>query len=113
MIIIITVIGTQRNMPGIPHTDPHRPRESKITIGLRLSRLPISLGSIRLPMQNCTAVSTEIVTKKGPSVGNCISVSSDGNRVAMIEPIVGMKLSKKIKTAQKLAKSTPTSLSTM
>ena len=112
MIIIITVIGTQRNMPGIPHTEPHKPRESKITIGLRFRRFPISLGSIRLPMQNCTAVSTEIVTMKGPSVGNCTSVSSEGKRVAMIEPMVGMKLSKKIKTAQKLAKSTPTILST-
>jgi hypothetical protein len=112
MIIMITVIGTQRNIPGMPQTEPHNPRESKITIGLRLSRLPISLGSSRLPMQNCTAVSTEIVAMKGPNVGNCTSVSSEGNKVAMIEPMVGMKLSKKIKTAQKLAKSTPTTLST-
>ena len=67
MIIMITVIGTQRNMPGMPQTEPHNPRESKMTIGLRLSRLPISLGSSRLPMQNCTAVSTEIVTMKGPN----------------------------------------------
>ena len=108
MIMIMTVIGTHRNMPGIPQTEPHRPRESNMTIGLRLSLLPINFGSIRLPTQNCTPVSTNKVTIKGPSVSNCTSVSTEGKAVAMIEPIVGMKLSKKIRTAQKLAKSTPT-----
>ena len=48
----ITVIGTQRNIPGIPQTEPHKPRESNITIGLRFKRLPISRGSIKLPIQN-------------------------------------------------------------
>ena len=108
MIIIMTVIGTQRNMPGMPQIEPHRPRESRITIGLRLSLLPINLGSIRLPTQNCTPVRTNRVTMKGPSVSNCTSVSTEGKAVAIIEPIVGIKLSRKIKTAQKLAKSTPT-----
>ena len=109
---MITVIGTHKNIPGIPHSVPHRPKDNKMTIGLKLSLCPIKRGSSTLPMQNCKVVNTEMVITKGATVSNWMSVNTEGKRVAMIEPMVGMKFSKKIKTAQKLAKSTPTKEST-
>ena len=67
---IITVIGTQRNIPGMPQIVPHSPSESKITIGLRFKRLPIKRGSSKLPMQNWIAVSTEAVMINGLRLSN-------------------------------------------
>ena len=112
MITVITVIGTQRNIPGIPQIEPHRPSENNMTIGLRFRRLPINRGSIKLPMENWIHVRTDATMINGPRVSNCTKVKTDGNAVAMIDPMVGMKFRKKISTAQKLAKSTPTKFNT-
>ena len=51
-IIIITVIGTDRNIPSTPQIVPHKARENRITRGLRFNDLLMNRGSIMLPTMN-------------------------------------------------------------
>ena len=90
MITAITVMGTHRNMPGIPQSVPQSPSDKRITKGLRFSELPSKRGSRKLPIIIWVAVmppTTEII---GNGLSNWIKARTDGKAVASIEPIVGM-----------------------
>src|SRR3990167_3603069 len=52
MIFKMTMSGIHKNMPGIPQMVPQKARDSKMTMGLKLSRVPIHLGSRILPTAN-------------------------------------------------------------
>ena len=105
--MMMTVNGTHKNIPGIPHIEPHKANESSKTKGLKFKRLPMRRGSRILPTVNCNPVIAIATMKNGAHPSNCTSVKSAGNAVAIIEPMVGMKFRRNIKTAQKLAESTP------
>ena len=49
IILVITMMGTQRNMPTTPQMLPQRVRLMMMTRGLRLRDLPINFGSRMLP----------------------------------------------------------------
>lgn len=90
IITAITVIGTQRNIPGIPQREPQRPRDRRITRGLKLSELPSKRGSRKLPIIIWVAVMPPITVIIGNGLSNWIKARIDGNAVARIEPIVGI-----------------------
>ena len=90
IITAITVIGTQRNMPGIPHREPHRPSDRRITRGLKFSELPSKRGSRKPPIIIWVAVMPPITAIIGNGLSNWIRARTDGKAVARIEPIVGI-----------------------
>ena len=51
-IAMITIMGTQRNIPSTPQIAPQNAKDSKITIGLKFKLAPIHFGSIRFPTTN-------------------------------------------------------------
>ncbi|MNY53336.1 hypothetical protein D3C86_1890820 [compost metagenome] len=51
-ITMMTVIGTLRNMPGNPHTNPQKPRARITTSGLTFIVFPITFGSTIFPAMN-------------------------------------------------------------
>ena len=69
-IVRIAVIGTARNAPGTPHNSDHTARLTRMANGLRLSELPISQGSRKLPMPNCRAVSATSIVSTVPASWN-------------------------------------------
>ena len=75
----ITMIGTDRNMPGMPHNRPQKVSDRRIINELRLSDFPIRAGSTRFPMVNCTAPRPNAMKKNGVRVSNCTRVSKAGN----------------------------------
>ena len=50
IIIMITVIGTQRTIPIIPQIEPQKARDIIITKGLIFNESPINLGSKIFPI---------------------------------------------------------------
>ena len=107
MMLAITMIGTQRNIPAIPQMLPQKASEMIITKPLIFIDLPISFGSITFPIRNCVVIRREETIIKGDHESNCTIVSRQGSIVAVIDPMVGMKLSKKMSSDQNSAKSTP------
>ena len=106
-IMAMTMMGTQRIIPLTTQMEPHSVSERTIASGLRLSLLPMSLGSSMLPMRTWMAARPPAVRKKGTRLSNWTRARMAGKNVASIEPIVGMKLSTKIMMAQNSAKSSP------
>ena len=49
-ILMAAAIGTESNAPVIPHIQPKKTNDSKITTGLRLRLSPIIFGSSTLPI---------------------------------------------------------------
>ena len=99
--------GTQRNIPGMPQMAPHSTRLSMMTMGLILNEAPIIRGSRMLPMIICRVpmpATTSIGSTKSLDWARAMVA---GNRVATMEPMVGMKLSRKISRPQTPGKSTP------
>ena len=52
-IIINTVNGADRNMPGMPQIAPHMASDSNTTRADRLRDSPIMRGWMKLPIENC------------------------------------------------------------
>ena len=48
--IMITVMGTLKNIPVIPQITPQKERAIIVTKGLTFKELPMSFGSIMLPI---------------------------------------------------------------
>ena len=46
MMVMIDMIGTDNNIPGIPQMNPQKVNEITTTKGLRLRDLPVNFGSI-------------------------------------------------------------------
>ena len=89
-IMAITVMGTQRNIPGIPQIEPHTASETSVAKGLMLSEDPISIGSRKLPMKTWMTARLGVTMRKGTKVSNCTSASSAGKMMPSSEPMVGM-----------------------
>ena len=107
-IVVIINNGTQRNMPGTPQIAPQRARLKRMTTGLRFKDLPVIRGSMILPINTCRAVTPISTVKNKPKSSlDCAKAMSEGNIVATIDPIVGIKLSKKISRPQISAKLMP------
>ena len=103
------MIGTARNMPVIPQTAAQKASARMITKELKLRVRPMSSGSIALPPMNWTRPTLPIVKIISPHELNCTTAMSDGRMVARIEPTLGMKLRKTVRSAQVSANSSPTS----
>ena len=103
MMMMATVMGTLSSIPTMPHSMDHRMRLSTTTSGLILSVLPIRRGSMMLPTSSCTIVTPMTTTRKGVRLSNCTRASRAGRAVAVMEPIVGTKLNRKIRKDQNSA----------
>ena len=90
MIMAITVMGTQRNIPGIPQIEPHTASETRVAKGLMLSEDPIIIGSRKLPMKTWMTARLGVTMRKGTTVSNWTSARSAGKRMPSSEPMVGM-----------------------
>ena len=75
IIAVITMMGTERNMPGIPQIMPQKVSDRTIMNELRFSDLPMKAGSITLPTINWTVPRPTVIRRKGVSVSNCTRVS--------------------------------------
>lgn len=105
-IFAITVSGIERNIPTVPRTQPQKTSESKTTSGERPTPFPINLGSIIFPIiMFMVRYQTATISDKGipPSIRAIIT----GGMAAIIDPIVGIKLSRNVRTPHKSAKSIP------
>jgi hypothetical protein len=49
------IIGTERNIPGIPQIKPHRSKDNKIANIFKFNLLPKIIGSTKLPEINWIA----------------------------------------------------------
>ncbi len=82
-------------------------RFSRIATGLRSSESPISLGSMRLPIVNwikpgtVTAATAAVVERSG--LATTIGI---GRRVAITEPMFGMKFNRNANSPNSSARST-------
>lgn len=65
IIIIITVIGTDKNIPNIPQMAPQSAKAIRMTKGLRFRDFPRNLGSTILPITNSTVTMPEVMIKNG------------------------------------------------
>ena len=88
-------MGVAKNIPGIPHKIPQNIRLKRIVMGCRSRFWPMIFGSMTLPIMNW--IEPGMTSDRTMRVGleNCNRAIGRGRRVANIEPIVGIKLSKK------------------
>ena len=100
-------------MPTTPHKIPHMTKEITMIKGLIFKESPYSLGSIIPPIISWIVPTPASITKKGVKYSNWTRATNDGNNVATIDPIVGIKLKTNIRKAQNKAKSSPAILITM
>jgi hypothetical protein len=54
--LIITMRGTDNNIPTTPQILPQNQSAIRITSGLKLSLFPINFGSIIFPINTCTQI---------------------------------------------------------
>ena len=57
-IFMAAVKGTESSMPGMPHIQPQKSRDSNTVRGLKFSPFPIIFGSTKFPTTVCRAIST-------------------------------------------------------
>lgn len=102
----IIIIGTDKNIPIMPQIYPHITSDKIRTRGLRFRLLPVNFGSMIFPMISCVVIMPIDTTVNGINVSlNCSNDKSIGKIDATIDPIVGIKLSRKIRIAQNSEKS--------
>ena len=89
-IMIATMIGTARNMPGMPQTAPQKDSETMMPKLETRSARPISIGSITEPSMNCTMPAMTKTSSAVAGSGTWISATTPRRIVAMIEPTDGM-----------------------
>ena len=104
IIITTTVNGTLIIIPVVPQINPQNIRDKILTKGLMFIEFPIHLGSIKFPMTTWIEVTIINIIDAVVNSPNWSNENATGNNVANKEPIIGIKLSKKIKNAQKTAK---------
>ncbi|MGB2111335.1 MAG: hypothetical protein ACPHY8_05975 [Patescibacteria group bacterium] len=110
IMLIITIIGTESNIPEIHQIFPQKVKAIMINKGERLSLFPINLGSTIFPMSTCIPTIQIMIVKNGREKPNCTKEIVTGKIVAIIDPILGIKLSKNITIVQKNAKSNQTAV---
>ena len=99
-------IGTAINIPAMPQMYPQNNNESKMTTGCSPKFSPSNFGSSIFPMKNCVEDNKlNINIKENPKL-NCKKMIGVAASIAIIEPIFGMKLKKKVMVASNSATST-------
>ena len=88
MILINTVIGMQRIIPGTPQRNPQNMSITKMVITLIENDLPIKMGSKMPPIMSCTSVIVSIKNNKIPVGSNSIKANMDKHNTEIIEPII-------------------------
>ena len=104
--VIDTIIGTDKNIPIMPHNQPQNIKLIRIARGLTFIISPIIRGSIMLP------TTTWIIPRKikTGNAGNKVPVLRKaivtGKIVARMEPMEGIKFNKTVRIIHTRAKST-------
>lgn len=101
IITIITVTGTLKNIPGIPHNIPQNASAKSTTKGLTFMLFPINLGSTKFPIKNCIPPTIKRMDSASPKEPNCANASMEGRNALITIPKNGMKLNKNISKAHK------------
>jgi len=84
---------------------PQKIRPMRIVTGWSPSDLPMSLGSTTLPIRNCTTAGAAIATR-GTFTSGLNRIRGIGSTMATIDPMFGMKFSRKENIAQIRARGT-------
>ena len=101
------VIGTANRAPVTPHNHPQKNREMNTTSRDKFKASPSSLGSRMVPVRIWAAV-TQATTAKGVNPPpNWAKENNDTAPTAPIDPILGMKLRRKVSNPQTTANWTP------
>tara|TARA_B110000037_G_C16672878_1_gene323423 strand:+ start:233 stop:496 length:264 start_codon:yes stop_codon:yes gene_type:complete len=87
---MITVIGTLKSIPVIPHSVPQNDNAKIATKELMFSVLPMSFGSNKFPTKTWSDPTINKTIKQLDKSPNCKIQNRAGNRVPIKEPIVGM-----------------------
>jgi hypothetical protein len=99
-------MGTAINMPAIPQMYPQNNNESNITTGCNPKFSPSNFGSTIFPMKNCVEDNKlNININENPKL-NCKKIIGVAAKIAIMDPILGMKLRKKVMVARSRATST-------
>lgn len=107
IIFMITMIGTDNNIPTTPQREPQNTSDRIITNGERLSLFHTNFGSTKFHMRICTQIiSTKNITDCHKSA-NSTNENRTGNNTAMIDPMLGIKFKKNIINAKNIAKGKP------
>lgn len=99
--------GTARNAQTIPQRLPQKSRERRIINPLRLSLLPISLGSKKFPVIVCGIIKAARRKKEDIGELNCINEYKNGRERAIGPQIFGIKSRRNTTSAKKSAYSIP------
>ena len=89
-IIVATMIGTARNIPGMPQTAPQKLSETMMPKDETRSALPISIGSRTEPSTNWIIPAMTKTTSAVAGSFTWISATRPSRIVAMIDPTDGM-----------------------
>ena len=101
----ITSIGTLKNIPLRPQILPIKLRVINIIKGLKLSDLPISFGSRKLPIITWVIVNKMNIEKLSNMFKFWIIEKQKGKKIDKREPINGIKFNNNEKIPKKTAKS--------
>jgi len=104
-IFIITIRGTDNNIPTIPQILPQNHNETIITSGLKFNLLPINLGSIIFHINTCIPISVELKSNELYNQNSgWTNENITTNQTAIIDQILGIKFKINIINPQNTAK---------
>ena len=101
-IFSVIVKTTAKNIPTAPKTQPQKMSEKNTTAGERPTPCPISFGSIILLIK-LLIIKYQSISQSVVLISWFKSESKRAGIEAIIEPITGIKLSKKPKSPQSIA----------
>lgn len=90
VILIITIIGTERSIHTGPHSVPQNISDINITNGLKFSLFHINRGSTKFQISTCAPIiqMRKIIVRYGDS--NCTRENKTGKDTAIIDPTLGI-----------------------
>ena len=97
------VIGTDKKAPGTPHTSDQKINEATTAAGCKSIPSPKNCGSIKLPIINSVAPNNPSTTKNCGPKPYCKNSTGAGSKTAIIDPTLGMKLSRNTNRANRVA----------
>lgn len=113
MIAKVEVIGTESTIPQGPQTHPQKISDTNIRSGLRFNAPPMIRGVKTEPIKICVTNTVTATAIGVPTESNCTNATDMGKMAAKIEPMLGMNVNKKVRSPQKIARSTPKSARTI
>ena len=105
--LIRTIRGTDKIKPAIPHTNPQNTNPKSTVSKFNLNLPPITKGSTTLPMISFNEISIIAKVDTGDNESYWIAAINIGGIAAIMGPIVGIKVNKKVIKPQKNAKLIP------